>query len=199
MSPKGTATRKRCWWNLDNFNFQSSVSEHRIHDWLARFVIGQSNALDKSFTHSNKALFTHVSGHMPQHCHTATMSPSRATDEDESPSRTVKNTFVGRTYVWEGSNSEHSACASRNEMQRRFRHSIRKAPFALMARLVAVVSSSSASIITDADKINTRTIVQTALLPPPHEHNCVRPQQCTGTRADLLKCLCRCWHAQCAW
>ena len=34
--------------DLDNFEFQSFVSEHRIHEWLERFVIEWSNALDTS-------------------------------------------------------------------------------------------------------------------------------------------------------
>ena len=50
---------------------------------------------------------------MPQHCHTATVSPSRAINEDERPSPSAKKKkLVGRTCVREGSTSKHSACAS---------------------------------------------------------------------------------------
>ena len=132
---------------------------------------------------------------MHQHCHTATMSPSRHHQQEQKHSLDghvcEKDPPVNTVHVQVG--------AVAVKLHRRIWHSIRNAPFALMAPQVAVVSISSSSIIADAEKLHTETIVQTALLARPPPQKCNGRQQCPGTRPDLLKCLCRCWHAQFAW
>ena len=125
---------------------------------------------------------------MPQHCHTATVSSLRATDEDESPSP-QKNTFVGRLCDTDlrVNTVRVQIGAVAVKLQRRTRHSIRKAPFALMAPSVAVVSTSPASIITDADKISTQTIVENCAASTTASTQMRRPPTVYGNAARLAE------------
>ena len=80
------------------------------------------------------------------------------------------------------------------KLQRRIRHSIRKAPFALMAPLVAVVSTTPASIITDADKINTETTVENCAASTTASTQTRRPPTMYGNAARLAMCVVRWTH-----
>ena len=73
------------------------------------------------------------------------------------------------------------------KLQRRIRHSIRKAPFAPMAPSVAVVSTSPASIITDEDKINTETIVENCAASTTASTQMRRPPTMYGNVARLAE------------
>ena len=73
------------------------------------------------------------------------------------------------------------------KVQRRIRHSIRKAPFALMAPSVAVVSTSPTSIITDTDKISTETIVENWAASTTASTQMRRPPTMYGNAARLAE------------